>query len=888
MTAVKSANLEPIPGYRLVEPLGKGGFGEVWKCEAPGGLFKAVKFVTGSDDSGLHHDDSAAEQELRSFNLIKTIRHPFILSVDRVESIENELVIVMELADRSLHDVFESWRKAGQPGIPRGELLGYLRETAEALDVINLEYGLQHLDVKPRNLFLVHGHIKVADFGLVSSLADVCGGTLNLGAITPLYTAPESFVGKITLFSDQYSLAIAYHELLTGTFPFDGKNFRQLAMQHSRRSRTWSRLSAADRPIVARALAKNPRQRFSSSTEFIEALRAIASPPPPPRISRRIPTLRTPTGEVVPAPGTLPDFSLLSASDTKSERNAPPAHQTAAAPRSDVPVLSPRPTPITGSAGGVVPGYQFLECIGRSPTGEVWRAKTEKGAPRIVKLVAGFNPDISLHEGGPLDRLRALRHPVLEEVKVILTPSQRLALITEPLDTTLADRLVACQRQGRQGIPRGELLGYLAEVAECLDDLGNTERLRHLALTPRALAPTPDQGTLILDFGLAELVWLPGGLQPASLNPRYTAPELMAGQVKPTSDQYSLALIYQEMLTGVHPLKNLSPRQLATQKGCRPDVSLVPAPDRPPLLQALSVDPDRRFSSCTEFIQALIAAVPDVDGPCQLAAPARPAGRLVRFGKSAVLPASASLPQLNKLLSEVVARARGKFEVRSIGDARYLLHMGLKIEHFCHAQLLPTALKVQLHGFRQQWGAQLVASEAHSHVYQVNIGSSRWKRLVGGRTTAPPGEPSASAQSDGATNEQTPVTIEITPIGTLAEEGRRLLEETGPKLLESVRSYLQVQPERRRQERLRYDQSVSVAPMLEDGQAGMTMTAWAVNISSSGMRLLLPFQPPTDDLFIELAAPSAPTDSVVMPAHIVRAEPCGDGMYDVGVSFRMG
>src|SRR5438093_1596237 len=89
------AGAEPLPGYRLLEPLGRGGFGEVWKCEVPGGLRKAIKFVHGSLDCPLG-SAAAATQELAAFERIKDIRHPFLLSLERVEVADGRLLFVME------------------------------------------------------------------------------------------------------------------------------------------------------------------------------------------------------------------------------------------------------------------------------------------------------------------------------------------------------------------------------------------------------------------------------------------------------------------------------------------------------------------------------------------------------------------------------------------------------------------------------------------------------------------------------------------------------------------------------------------------------------------------------------------------------------------------
>lgn len=255
---------EPIPGYVIKERIGTGGYGEVWKAEAPGGLMKAVKFVYGA------LDDVRASRELKSLNRIKEVHHPFLLSLERIEVVDGQLVIVTELADSCLKDRFVECRNQGLAGIPRDELLGYLRDAAEALDYLYEKHTLQHLDVKPENLLLLSGRIKVADFGLLKDLRDTCAS--QMGGLTPTYSPPEVFDGRPSRHSDQYSLAIVYQEMLTGEPPFGGRTTAQLAAQHLHSPPVLGALPPSDQPIIARALAKDAKRRFGTCRELVEEL----------------------------------------------------------------------------------------------------------------------------------------------------------------------------------------------------------------------------------------------------------------------------------------------------------------------------------------------------------------------------------------------------------------------------------------------------------------------------------------------------------------------------------------------------------------------------------------------------------------------------------------
>lgn len=262
---------EPIPGYKLVLRLGRGGYGEVWKSIAPGGFAVALKFVPLATE-GL-------QVEQRALDIIRTLRHPCLLTTVGSWQTGRHLVIAMELADRTLKDRFQEAVRQGYIGIPRDELLEYFHEAAKGLDFLNEprhpydgqeRVSFQHRDIKPENILLVGGGAKVADFGLVRLLEQA--QTSHTGSMTPIYAAPEFFEGHTSQHSDQYSLAITYCHLRGGRVPFVG-SLADVMRGHLEEAPDLSMLPPEERPIVARALAKVPTERWPNCVTFVSQLR---------------------------------------------------------------------------------------------------------------------------------------------------------------------------------------------------------------------------------------------------------------------------------------------------------------------------------------------------------------------------------------------------------------------------------------------------------------------------------------------------------------------------------------------------------------------------------------------------------------------------------------
>ncbi|WP_029630054.1 bifunctional serine/threonine-protein kinase/formylglycine-generating enzyme family protein [Zavarzinella formosa] len=265
--------------YMMAEELGRGQFGKVYKAVAPGGVDVAIKVIPRATDG------NEARKERGALELVKNLRHPHLLPVLAYWEKDNNLYIVMELADGTLGDRLKSATPGKKTPMAKPILVKFITESAEALDFLHSK-KLLHRDIKPANILLVNDFAKLGDFGLARQ-QNLVAATAGTFAGTPAYMAPESWAGRFCPASDQYSLALTYAELRLGKRLVDGEDFLAVMTQHLEQIPEIPDLPPREQAALKRALAKKPEERFPTCVDFAKALEDVAdvvvSPHPKPR-----------------------------------------------------------------------------------------------------------------------------------------------------------------------------------------------------------------------------------------------------------------------------------------------------------------------------------------------------------------------------------------------------------------------------------------------------------------------------------------------------------------------------------------------------------------------------------------------------------------------------
>ncbi|HEU5025766.1 MAG TPA: serine/threonine-protein kinase [Spirillospora sp.] len=312
--------LELAGRYRLEEPLGRGGMGEVWRgvdlrLRRP----VAVKILPLT----MAADPAAVARFRREAEIAATLNHPGITTVFDIDEHqygdERLLFLVMELMQgRDLQ------RTLGEH--PHGMPIEQVKDLAvQVLDAMSAAHGrgIVHRDLKPANLFLLEsGRVKVCDFG-IARLADATKITATGGSAgTPMYMAPEQIQGRtVGQRTDLYAFGCVLYEMLTGApWVNTGAGLAAILYQHLEQAPAPPRSLRADVPdhlnaLVLELLAKRPDDRPHDATAVIARLNGTKTPQAPsPETVRTSPSPNPETLPATPAPGpATPPFIRMAA-----------------------------------------------------------------------------------------------------------------------------------------------------------------------------------------------------------------------------------------------------------------------------------------------------------------------------------------------------------------------------------------------------------------------------------------------------------------------------------------------------------------------------------------------------------------------------------------------
>ncbi|MDH3227530.1 MAG: serine/threonine protein kinase, partial [Thermoleophilia bacterium] len=254
--------------YRIVNRLGRGGMGEVFRADdLKLGQAVALKFLSAE----LAASEDLKARFLREIKLARQVAHPNVCRVFDVGESEGLLFLSMEFV--AGEDLASLLKRIGR--LPREKAAQIAQQLCAGLAAAHAE-GILHRDLKPANVMLdERGRVRITDFGLAGLAEELEGAQVLAG--TPAYMSPEQLSGEgVSVRSDLYALGLVLYELFTGKRAFEGASWEEVRRARERPPSTPSThvsgLDAAVERVILRCLEEDPKARPASALEVAGAL----------------------------------------------------------------------------------------------------------------------------------------------------------------------------------------------------------------------------------------------------------------------------------------------------------------------------------------------------------------------------------------------------------------------------------------------------------------------------------------------------------------------------------------------------------------------------------------------------------------------------------------
>jgi len=287
MTDNRSLVGQTLSHYRIIDKIGVGGMGEVYRAtDTKLGRDVALKVLP----PDLARDPDRLARFRREARAVATLNHPHIVTIFSVEETDGVHFLTMEMVDgRSLD------RLIPESGLPVERVLHIATAIAEALAAAH-EKGIVHRDLKPANVMVTSdGRVKVLDFGLAKDTQEekvgdatlTSSGHTAVGMVmgTPAYMSPEQIAGRaVDHRTDIFSLGILMYEMATGRRPFGGTSLGEMASSTLRDTPQLVTEVRTDLPgelarLIRRCLEKDLRYRVQSARDVANEFRELAEAP---------------------------------------------------------------------------------------------------------------------------------------------------------------------------------------------------------------------------------------------------------------------------------------------------------------------------------------------------------------------------------------------------------------------------------------------------------------------------------------------------------------------------------------------------------------------------------------------------------------------------------